>query len=103
MSEEKDPNLNSSNDSCSRRKDLEEALAVWEDVGKKLKKLLAGVPEDLSVRELESKTEKLLSLVKAIEGERQHTFNVSLKHESHAEISEAGLEPVETETPARSR
>jgi len=88
MSEEEDPDLSSCNDRSNMRKDLEEACALWEDVGTEFKKLLAAsVHNDSSFRELESKTERLLSVVKAMGEERQHTFK------QPPEVLGTGLQP----------
>jgi len=84
MPEEKQTDLASRDDNCNQRKCLEEALAAWEDVGTELKRLLAAVAEELSCQELESRTEKLLSAVKVLGGERQDTNNVFLKPGVHA-------------------
>jgi len=103
MSEE-DRNLDSLNNSSNQRKCLEEALAVWEDVGAELKRLLAAVvPDELSIRELESKTEKLLSAVKALEGEREETHNAFLKQGAHARISGEALDSQGTGIPIPER
>jgi DNA-binding transcriptional MerR regulator len=70
MPEEKDPNLTSHGSCRNRRKDLEEALAAWEEVGTELKKLLTGLAlDEFSIREIASKCEKLLSVVYDIEVE----------------------------------
>jgi hypothetical protein len=64
MAEDKDPDLTSHGSCCNRRKDLEEALAVWEEVGTELRKLLTGPAlDDSSIRELASQCEKLLFVV----------------------------------------
>jgi len=70
MSEEKKTNLSSSNDRCNQRKEIEEALVVWEHVGVKLRFMAASGSDDMSLEELELESEKLLSAVKAITGER---------------------------------
>jgi DNA-binding transcriptional MerR regulator len=101
MPEEKELGFTSGKESLNRRKDFEEALAVWKDVGAELNRLLAAVPEELSVQELESKTQKLLAAVKAMEGKRQRTFNHSPGHGAHEEAPQAGLEPPQTTTAAR--
>ena len=75
MAEEKEHDLTTRSDWCSRRKDLEKALVAWEEVGTELKRLLAAaIPEELSDQELESKTEKLLYMVKTLDLKPQYTF-----------------------------
>jgi hypothetical protein len=67
MSEEKDPGVTSSNDRNIMRQELEEALAIWEDLGTELKRLLTrSALDEFSVGEIALKCEEFLSVVNAM-------------------------------------